>query len=101
MIKNYLIFNFDVMIHTKSQCWLILDYMQKHKQEIICATDFMWICLFKPFIWYSSNSRLSELKKMGLVEMVWYKKWFKFFFKKSRDRLLFKITEKGLLYKLR
>ena len=89
------------MIHKHSQCWLILAYMQKHKQEIICATDFMWICLFKPYVWHSSNSRLSELKKMGLVEMVWYKKWFKFFFKKSRDRLLFRITENGLDYNLR
>lgn len=89
------------MIHRKSQVGLILDYMQQHKQEIICATDFMGICIFKPYVWYSSNSRLSELKKMWLVEVIWYKEWFKFFFKKSRDRLLFRITEQGLAYKLK
>ena len=89
------------MLHKNSQAGLILAYIQKHKQEIICATDFMWICLFKPFIWYSSNARLSEMKKLWLVEVVWHRKWVKRFFFKSRDRLLFKITEKGLLYKLR
>jgi len=88
-------------MNKKSQAWSILNYMQKNPKKEVLATDFMWLCIFKPFVWVSANARFSELKKNWLVEVVWTKKGVKKFYKISRDRLVFKITGKGLNYKLR
>lgn len=85
------------------QFWLILGYMKKHPNKQILASDFVNPSIFsnKPYIWYSASARLSKLYKMGLINMVWYKKWKIRFFKKSRDRKIWKINKEWLEYKLR
>ncbi len=85
----------------KSKKGRILDYMQRHPKKEILATDFMKLFNTMPLIWESANARLSELKRYWLVEVVWEHKGTKIFKKKSRNRLIFKITEDGLNYNFR
>jgi len=90
-------------IRKKSQAGQILEFLQHHEHREVSWVDFMkdnWLSK-APFIWYSATARLSELKRFWLVEIVWKQKWVKRFFYKSKDRNLYKITEKGLKYKLK
>jgi len=91
----------------KSQAGQILKFLKENPNKEFWWSDFMWNSIFKnfrywtPFIWYSATARLSELKRWGFVEISWKIKWIKKFFYKSKDRNLYKITEKGLKYNLR
>lgn len=92
--------NITYMIHKSSQVWLILNYLQKNPKKEVTGTDFLWFW-FTPFIWINANCRLSELKRMWLVEIVGTKKGIIRFFFKSKPRNLYRITEKGLETKLK
>lgn len=85
-----------------SQKWQILNYLQKNYNKEVLASDFVNPSIFskKPYIWYSANTRISDLKRLWLIKVVWIHKWIKTFLRKSKDRNLYKITIKGLEYKL-
>ena len=89
------------VLQKESQKWLILSYLQKHPNKIITGSDFMGIVRFwVPFIGYSASARLSELLWMWLIQKVGTRKSkIKFLFK-AKDRNLYKITQKWLLFKL-
>jgi len=90
-------------MYKKWQFWLILSYMQEHPNKQVLASDFVNPSIFssKPYVWYSSSARLSQLYKLWLINMVWYKKWIMKFFKKSRDCKIWQINEEWLKYKLK
>ena len=89
-------------MYKKSQSGLILQYMQKNKNKSIMPVIFVSPFIFSsiPFVWYSSSARMSELKKMWLVEKIWEKRGVKKFFFKSHNQNIYKITEKWLNLKL-
>lgn len=89
-------------INIKSQKGVILNYLQHNLWIEVMWSDFMksWFFAKAPFIWYSATARLSELLWAWLVIKSWYHKWVMTFLKKSNDRCLYAITEKGLKYKL-
>jgi len=87
-------------LHKKSQKGIILNYMQKHPEKEIDATIFMRWWNFVPFVWASANSRISELANKWFVKHIGYTKWVMSFFKKSRDRKLWRITQKWLDFNL-
>ena len=90
----------EKIIHRTSQAGKILAYLQRNPDKEIMATAFMWICFRTPFVWHSANSRLSELKNNWFVEVVWEYESKTPFKKATRNRLIFKITTKGLLFNL-
>lgn len=83
-----------------SQKGKILAYMQKNPKIIVEAKEFMSFLNTKPFVWYSSSARLSELKRAWFIECVWFRKWlFNSVRRKNREINLYRITRKGLNFK--
>lgn len=89
------------MIHYWTQKGKILAYMQKHPNTIVEAKDFMSFLNAKPFVWYSSSARISELKKAWYVQCVWHREWlFNRVLRKDKLINLYKITQLGLETKI-
>jgi hypothetical protein len=91
-------------MYKDSQKGQILSYMKGNVWKWFKPDDFMIKRMFNfswtPFIGYKASSRLSELKKMWLVEIMGVHKSTMKFHRKARDRNLYTITPKWLKYKL-
>ena len=88
---------FKFMINFWTQKGKIFAYMQKNPNTIVEAIDFMSFLNTKPFVWYSSSARLSELKSKWLIECVWHRDWlFNSVMRRNKTINLYKITSKGL-----
>ncbi len=75
----------------------ILNFMQVHpwrSVSAICFNDTKRYAWF-PFVGYSSNSRLAELYKAGLIDNTWYSTF------NWRTVNLYRITEKWMKFKIR
>lgn len=90
-------------INRLSQKWVMLEFLQKNKDKQVLAIDFEPYQLEKnnlPFCWAKPWSRLSELKKLGLVEIIWKRKASMKFLHKCKDSFIYQLTIKGLYYKM-
>lgn len=97
LTKNKKIFN---QISSKSQRWILLEYMQKNPEKEIMDIDFKNDDSL-PFIGAKPWSRLSELKSMWLVNVVDIKKATMTFEKKCRNSYVYQINQTWLNYILK
>jgi len=77
---------------------ILLEFLQKNPKLKVAWCDFLKIHFFKryPFIWQSPTSRLSELKELWLVDIVWRRKNI---LKNMSNIYLYQINKKWLDYK--
>ena len=83
----------------------ILAYMQRNPEEEVCSIYFSdkKECAKRGvqlMAWSSAGWRLSELARWGLIKESSIIPWKVTFNKKAKDRIMYKITEKGKKYRL-
>ena len=87
-------------MHKDSQKWQILIYMQNNPTSKVTGLLFMTPEREDvPFIWYSANTRICDLLREWLIDVCEEKiEGKKTFHKKARDRNLYIINKKWLIY---
>ena len=75
----------------------LLRFLQANPEKVFAWMDFRDTKNWLPFLWYQAGARVSELKKMWFLEIVWKRKWK---LKGTRNMFLYKITEEGKNFKV-
>ena len=75
----------------------LLRFLQANPETVFAWMDFRDTKNWLPFLWYQAGARVSELKKMWFLEIVWKRKGK---LKGTRNMFLYKITEEGKNFKV-
>lgn len=88
-------------IRISSQRGVLLDFMQRNPEKKIMDVHFQIKLNKLPFIGAKPGARLSELKSMGLIDVVGKQQAVMTFEKKCRQSNIYKINQEGLNYILK